>query len=654
MIIGTAGHIDHGKTALVRALTGVDTDRLKEEKARGISIELGYAYQALDPAEPDGARLGFVDMPGHERFIHTMLAGASGIGFALLVVAADDGVMPQTIEHLHILQLLGMRQGAVAITKIDLVDAARIAQLQTELNALLATTFLRGAPSFALSTVSGVGVAQLKAHLCAAAALWHRAQSTSATGSALFRLAVDRCFSLEGRGTVVTGTVHAGTLSVGQHIALLPPNRGGRVVSARVRSMHALDKSVPQCTAGQRVSLNLVGLERSEIHRGDWVVAESVSHITERVALDVTLLAGSRPLKHWSVVHVHAGAAHTTAHVALLEGDQLTPGHTMLAELALDVPLHLCHGDRIVLRDASAAATIGGGGVLDAFVPARAKRSVQRLALLKAQRQELPQHTLRTVLELEPRGINLAQFSANRNLDNAATQALLAQVDAVHFNTAPGHYVCATPHWQAMQATLLTTLAGFHASEPDNSGVERERLRRQSLPTLAADVFAVLIQGLIEQSQVLTLQHVFLALPGHSVQFTAPEQALWERVAPLLSAPLLQPPRVRPLALALGLEEERMRQLLGKSARLGHTYRVAHDHYFLSAAVTALAEHIKAVTQRDGDATVAPFRDRIGTGRKMAVEILEFFDRMGFTRRIHDRHLIRPCALWRTENAVQS
>ena len=664
MIIGTAGHIDHGKTALVRALTGVETDRLKEEKARGITIELGYAYQAIDPAVPDGPRLGFVDMPGHERFIQTMLAGASGIRFAMLVIAADDGVMPQTIEHLQILQLLGMRQGAIVITKIDLVDRARIEQLHAELEALLAPTFLHAAPMFPVSSISGDGVPQLKAHLLEAASQWHRQNDQQAPlqehqhvprqdlqqdqqqgrHASLFRLAVDRCFSIDGRGTIVTGTVHAGALRVGETVTLLPSSRGGRQLSARVRSMHALDQAVPRCSSGQRVSLNLVGLERSEIARGDWVVAETVSHLSERIAIDLALLPGSRVLKHWSEVQVHVGTAHATAHVALLEGDHMTPGTSMLAELALEVPLHVCHGDRIVLRDGS--GTIGGGSVLDAFVPQRGKRAVHRLALLGAQREHLLAQTLKTILELEPRGINLAPFAANRNLDAAVTLTLLAQLDTCNFKIREGHYACATTHWHAMQQLIVQSLEKFHASEPDNAGVERERLRRQSLPTLSADVFAQVIASLIDEGRVLLLHNVFVALPAHSVLFSEPEQALWERVVPLLSEQPFQPPRVRPLAQFLGLEEDQMRKLLSKSARLGQTYRVAHDHYFLSASVSLLATHINAIAEVNGDATVALLRDRIGTGRKLAVEILEFFDRMGFCRRIHDRHLIRPSCIW--------
>lgn len=650
MIIGTAGHIDHGKTALVRALTGIETDRLKEEKARGITIELGYAYQPLNADEPTGARIGFVDMPGHERFIPTMLAGATGIGFALLVIAADDGVMPQTREHVQILQLLQLRRGAVVLTKIDLVDAARIAQVISDIDRLLATTFLADAPVFQVSTVTSDGVDELKERLFEEARQWHIAQADKSTGSdeqsQQFRLAVDRCFSLEGRGTVVTGTVHAGALRIGETVRLLSSTDDQRTVTARVRSLHALNQIADACHVGQRVALNLAGLERSAIQRGDWVVSEPTQHRTERVAITLSLLPDAKPLGHWTPVHVHCGSTHITAHVALLEGDRLAPGASMLAELVLAAPVHLCHGDRLVLRDASAQSTIGGGTVLDIVVPARGKRTAHRLALLHAQRESDLARALQTTLELESRGINLSQFAANRNVSAASLHTLLTTMPIKSAMASDGLYACTTAHWAAMQQIVCAALEKFHLREPDNAGVERERLRRVALPTVSSAVFGMLLQTMIDDQQLVTIDHVFLALPEHRVAFSDAEQRCWQDIAPLLDAAPFQPPRVRPLAAQLNIAEEEMRRLLGKSARLGLTLRIAHDHYFLATAVRQLAAHVLVLTDATGVATVAPFRDRIGTGRKLAVEILEFFNRIGFTRRIQDRHLIRQAAMW--------
>lgn len=646
MIIGTAGHIDHGKTALVRALTGVDTDRLKEEKARGITIELGFAYQPVDEHQPEGARLGFVDMPGHERFIHTMLAGATGIGMALLVVAADDGVMPQTHEHLQILQLLDIRQGAIALTKVDAVPEERVAEVTREIRALLAGTFLADAPLFACSAITGQGIPELKAFLHDAARRWHAQRSDAKVANRNFRLAVDRSFAIEGRGTIITGTVHAGSLAAGDTIRVLPSGRNAKPLTARARGLHAFNKKAERCEAGERVALNLVGVERSDIHRGDWIVGEALTHRIDRLSVAVTLLPDAKPLKHWSSVHVHTGAAHTLARIALLEGEELKPGATMLGELALDVPLHLCHGDRIVLRDASASRTLGGCVVIDVFPPLRGKRSSERLALLHAQQGSADAEALTALLTMEARGINLTAFAANRNLKPDALPALLAQIDAVQVPTGDGLYACLRPHWQAMQDKVVDEVGNFHEREPDNAGVERERLRRKTFPTLAPEAFSAALQGLLESRAIVPAQGRFVALPTHKVEFSASERLVWEQVLPKLMDAPFQPPRVRPLAQELGIDEPEMRRLMGKSARLGYTYRVAHDHYYLASAVKDLAAHVAALCEEQGLAKAAPFRDRIDTGRKLAIQILEFFDTIGYTRRIKEHHVIRQAQMW--------
>ena len=656
MIIGTAGHIDHGKTALVRALTGIETDRLKEEKARGITIENGYAYQALVADQPDGARIGFVDMPGHERFIPTMLAGATGISFALLVIAADDGVMPQTREHVQILQLLRMQRGAVALTKIDLVDAARREQVEREIAALLAATFLAEAPLIAVSSISGTGIAELKNLLHAAATSWHHAQRAhgdTATNGEQFRLAVDRSFTIDGRGTVVTGTVHAGTLQVGETVRVLSSSATAQHTStARVRSLHALDRSAMQCRRGQRVALNLVGIESSAVQRGDWIVAPVVTQRSDRVAVRLSLSPGAATLQHWTPVHLHVGATHTTAHVVLLDCARLSAGCTALAELALATPLHLCHGDLIVLRDASAQTTIGAAVILDIEVPARGKRSDKRLALLAAQDDTDVAQALQRTLALAPQGIDLGGFAANRNLPIDALPTLLATQDAVQIPSARGLVGCTVAHWQTMQQKILLVLAIIHAREPDYAGVERARLRRISLPTVAVALFDALIDALCATAQIVVTQHVFLALPTHRLTLTESEAMLWQKILPhLLSAPF-QPPRVRPLAQTFGMEEGALRQLMNKCARLGQVLRIAHDHYFAPVAVQTMAQHVLTLAEQDGAATVAAFRDRIGTGRKLAVEILEFFDRVGFTRRIHDRHSVRQASMWQDAESV--
>ena len=362
MIVGTAGHIDHGKTALVKALTGVDADRLKEEKARGITIDLGYAYSDLG----DGRQLGFVDVPGHERFVHNMLAGATGIDAALLVVSAAEGIKPQTVEHLQIVDLLGLGRGLVALTKSDLANDDQILDRMAEIETLLGTTSLKGADIVPVSAVTGHGIDELKTKLLT---LGESGKGT--TGFA--RLAVDRCFVLPGAGVVVTGTVHAGEIRVDDRVLLTPSG-----LEARVRSLHAQNRSAEIGRAGERCALNLTGprLSKDAVRRGDWVVSPELHAPTDRLDVRLKLLSSeSQPLKHWSPVHVHLGSAHVMGRVALLDGDRLPPGREAPAQLVLEEKVGALAGDRVILRDPSATRTIAGAAAIDPFGPPRNRRT---------------------------------------------------------------------------------------------------------------------------------------------------------------------------------------------------------------------------------------------------------------------------------------
>src|SRR5438132_12072482 len=416
MIIGTAGHIDHGKTALVRALTGVDTDRLKEEKARGISIDLGFAYL---PA-PGGAVLGFVDVPGHERFVHNMLAGATGIDFVLLVVAADDGVMPQTREHLEIIDLLGVKGGAVALTKIDRVGSARVAAVWAEIEVLLRGTALAGSPVFALSSTTGDGVPALRAHLEVMAA----SPPPAGAADGCFRLAVDRCFTLSGSGTVVTGTVFSGSVGVGDHLLVSPP--GWEV---RVRSIHAQNRAAERGVAGQRCALSLVGVEKKDIARGDWVLDPAVHAPTARFDASLKLPpSAARALRHWTPVHVHLGAAEAMGHVSLLQATGIEPGGSGYAQIVLDRPIGALRGDRFILRDQSAQQTLAGGVVLDPFAPARKARTPARPAVLAALERPIISDALQPLLNDAPAGVDLSWFAHSFNLRAKAAETLYREI----------------------------------------------------------------------------------------------------------------------------------------------------------------------------------------------------------------------------------
>ena len=629
MIIGTAGHIDHGKSALVRALTGTDPDRWEEEKARGITLDLGYAYTTLD----DGTRLGFVDVPGHERLVHNMLAGATGIDFVLLVVAADDGPMPQTREHLEIIDLLGLGRGAIALTKSDLADAARLAEVEAQIAGLLHGTSLAGSPVFPVCSVTGDGLDALRAHLAAQAAATRQRD-----GRGRFRLAVDRAFVLKGTGVVVTGTAHSGTVAVDDRLVVSP-----RGLEVRVRGIHAQNAAAERGAAGQRCALNLTGpkLDKELVNRGDWLVAPELHSPTSRldVELRVARHAG-RPLQHWTPVHVHLGAARIPGRVAVLEGDALAPGATGLAQLVLDSPTIALRGDRVILRDQSARQTLGGGRVLDDSPPTRGRRSAQRIAVLRALGRDDALDALVELVELVPGGVDLARYVRLWNLDDAAAARLHGQPALVEVPGPTGPVAFAPRRWESLRSRLLEALAAEHGQHPERLGPDRERLRRLTDASLPRPVFAALLDALIAEGRVAA-HGALLHLPTHSVKLTIPDRKLWnDDVFPLLRAHPYNPPRVRDVARRLGLEEDRVRRLCRTLVAQGELFLVAHDHYFPRESVAELAAILRDLNECDGEARAATFRDRIGTGRKVAIQILEFFDRLGLSRRIGDSHKV--------------
>ncbi|KAF0163793.1 MAG: selenocysteine-specific elongation factor [Rhodocyclaceae bacterium] len=634
MIIGTAGHIDHGKTTLVKALTGVDADRLPEEKARGITLDLGYAYAPLGGDPNAGSVLGFIDVPGHEKLIHNMLAGATGIDFVLLVIAADDGPMPQTREHLELVQLLGLDHGAVALTKCDAVDPQRVIEAHSEIEALLAGTSLASSPVFALSATTGEGVAALRAHLDAVAAA-HQARRADGR----FRLAIDRCFTLSGIGTVVTGTAFSGKVGAGDTVIIAPAGSTG--LKARVKSLHVQDRPAPSGQAGDRCALALTGdFEKADIERGMWVVDPLAARPLTRFQAELQVPATQAALKHWAPVHLHLGAADITGRVALLDCAEVGAGGTALAEILLDREILAVRGDRFVLRDASAQRTIAGGRVLDCFPPSRHKRSPARLDLLAALRDDDPATSLRLMAEQATSGIDLVRFAANWNLADEAAAALWPAAGLRVIHAGEEQIGFSAAGWQTLGEKLLAALATEHQHAPDMVGVERERLRRLTLPTLARAAFDALVAELLAAGR-LAASRAWLHLPEHQASLAAGDRDLFAVLKPLLEIQVFGPPRVRDVARDSGTAEDVVRQLFRRVARAGELYPVAHDHYFTADAVAQLAALVAELNAAKGAARAADLRDRIGGGRKVAIHILEFFDRIGYTRRVRDEHILR-------------
>jgi selenocysteine-specific elongation factor len=644
MIVGTAGHIDHGKTTLVRALTGVDTDRLPEEKRRGISIELGYAYLDLEGVDE---RIGFVDVPGHERLVATMLAGATGIDFALLLVAADDGVMPQTREHLAVLSLLGVRRGAIVVSKADRVDDARIAEVGRAARELVTGTAFEAAPQVVVAATTGRGIDALRALLVDAA----REPMEARADSAGFRIAIDRVFSLAGPGTVVTGTAHAGGIEVGAELCLVPAAAERKL---RVRSIHAQNAAVAAARRGQRVALGVVGVDKAAIERGAWLVAPAVALQAERIDARIEVWRGeTRPLRSGATVHVHVGASDTLASVAVLDragpraGDApaqaIEPGASGRIQLVLCQPIAAWRGDRIVLRDASATRTLAGGVVLDPFAPARYRRTPARLGVLDAAEAATAPQRLAALLAAASEGID---FAAWRRAEGLLDADALAPADALLARRGDAAWLLGSAHAADWHARVTAALAAFHAAHPDEPGPDAARLRRLVAPRMAEPLWrglldAALGRGAIEQ------RGSHFALPGQTARLSAAEQRIVEKLVPRLLEGGFDPPWVRTLAADARQPEPLVRAALLGVARRGELHQVVKDLYYPPPTLARAATIVRAIAARDGAVSAAAFRDASGIGRKRAIQIVEYFDRMGLLRRVGDVHRLRAdCELF--------
>ena len=631
MIVATAGHIDHGKTVLVKALTGVDTDRLPEEKARGMSIDLGFAYAGVT----GGPVLGFVDVPGHERFVRNMIAGVTGVDFALLVIAADDGPMPQTEEHLAILDLLGVGRGAVALSKIDRVSPDRVAEAKAEIEIVLAGTVLEDAPVFQVSGITGDGIAELRTHLEDAA---RTVGERAARGN--FRLAIDRAFTVAGAGLVVTGPVFSGSIRTGDGLVVSPAG-----YKVRVRGIHAQNREAEQGTAGQRCAVNIAGpdLRNAEIRRGAWLVAEEAHVPTARFDARVRLLPGeARALRHWTPVHMHLGAADMPGRVAVLKGGPIAPGTDGLVQIVLDQPTAALHGDRFILRDQSARRTIAGGRVIDPFAPARGRARPDRLAKLAALEREAAADALAGLLGLSPLGADLAGFARARNLPPEDSETLYGSVPMRRM----GDIGLSETHWEKLQQDTLAALARGHERAPGRGGLEDATLRREVSLRLPVEVFDAVVTALVDAGKVVR-EAAFLRLPRHRAVLAPKDAALWKRIRPLLEDSGVRPPSVSEIAGELSLPAQETERFLIRAGRIGLVIRVADNRFYTPAALLELGEMAEdIVTEKsDGMFSAADFRDRSGVGRNLAIEIVEYFDRAGFTRRNGNvRSVLKPAA----------
>jgi selenocysteine-specific elongation factor len=622
-IVGTAGHIDHGKSRLVFALSGIDPDRLPEEKARGITIDLGFAPFRL----PDGTRAAFVDVPGHERFVRTMVAGASGIDLALVVIAADEGPMPQTLEHLAILDLLGVERAVVALTKVDLVDADWLELVSAECRRTLAQTPYRDAPLVAVSAVRGDGLERLRDTLAAALSdLPPRPEEGPA------RLAVDRVFSRSGFGTVVTGTLASGRVAREDRLRLYPADR-----EVRVRAVEVHGERRDAARAGERTALNLGGVERDEVRRGDVVASVGAVTVTRVVAADLTLLAAAPRLRSGRSVHVHAGTAQTTARLVWLDADAVDGGERARpARLHLRQPLALAAGDRLIVRGATPLTTLGGGVVLDPRGDAYRRGRPASLAALRAMRDGGERARLAAALARAGRTpadeVALARTSGlGEEAVRAGLRTLAAEGAAVVL--AGGGWLAADA-WRAVEAAVAETLVAYHRDHPLRPGAPREEVRRRAAPTLDGRRFALAVKGW-ETAGWLRVERDRLALADFRPAATDAARAAVDKVAERLRQGGLAPPTAAE-ALADVADADEVLALLvadGRVVRLGDGLYLHRD------AVAAARTVLERLLAADGAVGAAQFRDALGVSRRLAVPLLEHFDAIRVTRRQGDLHV---------------
>ncbi len=637
MIVATAGHVDHGKTSLIKQLTGVDTDRLEEEKRRGLSINLGYAYYPVEGASP----IGFIDVPGHRRFINTMISGVGSIDLGLLVVAADDGPMPQTVEHLDVMHLLGVEYYVLVLTKTDRVEHDRIDEVEMLSLALLQERGLTEQQVFRVSNHTGEGIADLQQFL-----VQREQQRQARELGGYFRVSIDRSFNLKGSGLVVTGTATAGTVSVGDQLRLLPQDK-----TVRVRSIHVQDQESQSAQAGQRCALNIAGdVEKADIARGDWLLASPAAAVTQRIDARLSLLPGlAFSLRHLSPIRIHLGARRVPGKVYLLgetrRGNTLQAGEDCLVQLILDEPLSCVVGERFLLRDDSESVTLGGGKVLDPRAPRSGKARPARLEFLRAMARE---DAAAALAELVASGqlIDFSRFQDSWNLLPEEADGL--KTPAVHqFNDHNRDWLLEESSWQARQSQLLAEVNAWQDRHPDQLGIKVTDLRKQLKLTLESVLLKAVLGELLQRGE-LNLREGVVALKGRSAAVASESDQRWQKICELLQQRGLEVPLMSQIVEATGFEARKVESALRTAVREQRAVKINETRHALPETVKALADIVLAMVADDESLTVVNYKGRVGSGRKLAIEVLEYFDTIRFTQRDGDVRTVLAAALPRS------
>jgi selenocysteine-specific elongation factor len=629
IILGTAGHIDHGKTSLIRALTGIDTDRLKEEKERGITIELGFAHLAL----PDGRLLGIVDVPGHEKFVKNMVAGATGIDLVALVIAADEGVMPQTREHLEICSLLKIKHGLVVLTKVDMVDADWLELVREDVSEYLSDTFLAEAPVAEVSSVTGEGIPELIELISRMTK-----EIPERDMGHLFRLPIDRVFTMKGFGTVITGTSASGKIRTGDEVTVYPQG-----ISTKIRGIHVHNKTVEEVQAGLRTAINLQGIEKMMLQRGNVVATKDALRSTYMldVVLDI-LSSAPRKLKNRAKVRFHAGTAEIISTLVLLDRDELKPGETCLAQIRLDAPTTVLKGDRYVLRSYSPVRTIGGGQILHPL-PVKKKRFQERvLSELKLLEKGEEHETIEIFVSLgrfQGVGEEELSFLVNMSRKKLTEQlnALKAKRRIIRFDKERGTMIH-VDFMEKARTALLETLSAYHKAFPLKQGLVKEELRSRMVGAKDPKLFNHLIHQLAKEEALVQEKEV-VRLKDHQVTLAQDQKKARQELEDIYAKGQLQPPYFKDIKSKF--QGKTASEVLGVMVKDGVLLKVKEDLYFHGSAVEDLEKELVGFLKSHGEITTPQFKEMTGASRKYTIPLIEYFDKTQVTVRVGDSRVLR-------------
>lgn len=630
IILGTAGHIDHGKTALIRALTGIDTDRLKEEKARGITIELGFANLVL----PNGQHLGIVDVPGHERFVKNMVAGATGIDLVMMVVAADEGVMPQTREHMEVCSLLGIKHGLVALTKKDLVDEAWLELVTDDVTAFVQGTFLEDAPIVPVSSTDATGLEAL-----ADALETVTGQIPERPDSGFFRLPIDRVFTMKGFGTVITGTLTSGTVTVGDPVMLYPSRE-----TSKVRGIQVHSQSVEQAHAGQRTAINFQGLSKEAANRGDVLAHADTLEVSYMIDARLHCLDSlPKPLKNRVRLRVHTGTSEIMGVLILLDREDLAPGDTAVVQLRLENPVAVVAQDRFVVRSYSPVRTAGGGTILNPMAPKRKRLHNETVKALSHFAEGDPNEVVRQ--NIRDAGVNGVSFGVLRIMTNLPEKKLTHLLDLalsrkeIILIDKEARLFMHPAHVERVGDRMLATLQAYHQKNPLKTGISKEELKSK-FPRISSKLFTLKLNRLAREKNVVVDEKV-VRLAGHKAALGVDENELREKIVSICKDAALTPPSVKDLVKMVAAPDKTVQELLSYLVETGELIKVKEGLFYDRYAVGVLRERLVSFLQEKGEISTPEFKNMTGASRKYVIPLIEYFDHQHVTIRIGDIRKLR-------------